>query len=29
MAGASTWRRIIDAIERRQATKPAEGEKVH
>jgi hypothetical protein len=28
MAGASVWHRILNAIERLQATKPAEGEKV-
>jgi hypothetical protein len=28
MAGAETWHRILNAIERLQATKPAEGEKV-
>jgi hypothetical protein len=28
MAGAETWHRIQDAIERLQATKPAEGESV-
>jgi hypothetical protein len=28
MAGAAVWHRIIDCIERLQATKPAEGEKV-
>jgi hypothetical protein len=27
--GAETWHRILDAIERIQAQKPAEGEKVH
>ena len=27
--GAVTWHRILDAIERIQAQKPAEGEKVH
>ena len=26
MAGAATWHRILDAIERLQAQKPAEGE---
>jgi hypothetical protein len=26
MAGAETWHRILNAIERLQATKPAEGE---
>jgi len=26
---AVSWRRIVDAIERLQAQKPAEGEKVH
>jgi hypothetical protein len=29
MAGAETWHRIHDAIERLQAKAPAEGEKVH
>jgi hypothetical protein len=29
MAGAATWHRILNAIERLQATKPAEGERVH
>lgn len=29
MAGAATWHRIIDCIERLQATKPAEGEQVN
>jgi hypothetical protein len=29
MAGAETWHHILNAIERLQATKPAEGEKVH
>ena len=29
MASAAAWHRILDAIERLQATKPAEGEKVH
>jgi hypothetical protein len=29
MAGAETWHRILNAIERRQAKAPAEGEKVH
>jgi hypothetical protein len=29
MAGAETWHRILNAIERIQATKPAEGEQVH
>ena len=29
MAGAETWHRILNAIERLQATKPAEGEKAH
>jgi triphosphoribosyl-dephospho-CoA synthetase len=29
MVGAETWHRILDAIERLQAQKPAEGEKVH
>jgi hypothetical protein len=29
MAGAETWHRILNAIERLQAKKPAEGEKVH
>ena len=29
MAGAATWHRILDAIERLQAMAPAEGEKVH
>jgi hypothetical protein len=28
MAGAETWHRILNAIERLQATKPAEGEMV-
>ena len=28
MAGAETWHRILNAIERSQATKPAEGESV-
>ena len=28
MAGAETWHRILDAIERLQAQKPVEGEKV-
>ena len=28
MAGAETWHRILNAIERLQATKPTEGEKV-
>jgi hypothetical protein len=28
MAGASVWHRILNAIERLQATKPAEGESV-
>ena len=28
MAGAATWHRILDAIERLQAMKPAEGESV-
>jgi hypothetical protein len=28
MAGASVWHRILDAIERLQATKPSEGETV-
>jgi hypothetical protein len=28
-AGANTWHRILDAIERLQAKKPAEGEKMH
>jgi len=28
LEGASTWHRIIDAIERLQAPKPAEGEPV-
>ena len=27
--GAPTWHRILDAIERLQVEKPAEGEKVH
>jgi hypothetical protein len=27
--GAATWHRILDAIERLQAQKPAEGEAVH
>jgi hypothetical protein len=29
MAGAETWHRILNAIERLQAKAPAEGEKVH
>jgi len=29
MAGAETWRRILNAIERLQAKVPADGEKVH
>ncbi len=29
MAGAATWHRILGAIERLQAQKPAEGEGVH
>jgi len=29
VAGATTWRRIGEAIERLQANAPAEGEKVH
>jgi len=29
MAGAETWHRILNAIERLQARAPAEGEKVH
>ena len=29
MAGAETWHRILSAIERLKATKPADGEKVH
>ena len=29
MAGAETWHRILNAIERLQAAKPAEGEAVH
>jgi hypothetical protein len=29
MAGAGTWHRILNAIERLQAQAPAEGEKVH
>jgi len=29
MAGAETWHRIPNAIERLQAKAPAEGEKVH
>ena len=29
MAGAETWHRIRNAIERLQAKAPAEGEKVH
>jgi hypothetical protein len=29
MAGAETWHRILNAIERLQATVPPEGEKVH
>ena len=28
-AGAATWHRILDAIERLQAQKPAEGEPIH
>jgi hypothetical protein len=28
MAGASVWHRILNAIERLQATKPADGEAV-
>jgi hypothetical protein len=28
-AGAGTWHRILNAIERLQARAPAEGEKVH
>jgi hypothetical protein len=28
MVGCTTWQRILDAIERLQAQKPAEGEKV-
>ena len=28
-AGAATWHRILDAIERLQAQKPAEGEPLH
>jgi len=27
--GAATWHRILDAVERLQATEPAEGEPVH
>jgi hypothetical protein len=29
MAGAETWRRILNAIERLQVKAPAEGEKAH
>jgi hypothetical protein len=29
MAGAGTWHRILNAIERLQAEAPAEGETVH
>jgi hypothetical protein len=29
MAGAETWHRILNAIERLQVKAPAEGEKVH
>ena len=29
MAGAETWHRILNAIERLQAKAPAVGEKVH
>jgi len=29
VAGAETWHRILNAIERLQAKAPAEGEKVH
>ena len=29
MAGAETWHRILNAIERLQAQKPVGGEKVH
>jgi hypothetical protein len=29
MAGAETWHRILNAIERLQAKAPAEGEGVH
>ena len=29
MAGAETWHRILNAIERLQAKVPPEGEKVH
>jgi hypothetical protein len=29
VAGAAGWRRILDAIERLQAQKPAAGEKVY
>jgi hypothetical protein len=29
MAGAETWHRILNAIERLQAKAPAAGEKVH
>ena len=29
MAGAETWHRILNAIERLQAQAPMEGEKVH
>jgi hypothetical protein len=29
MAGAETWHRILNAIERLQAKAPADGDKVH
>jgi hypothetical protein len=29
MAGAETWHRILNAIERLQAQKPAEDERIH
>jgi len=29
MAGAETWHRILDCVERIQAQKPADGETVH
>jgi hypothetical protein len=29
MAGAGTWHRILNAIERLQAKAPADGDKVH
>jgi hypothetical protein len=29
MAGAETWHRILNAIERLQAKAPSDGEKVH